>query len=562
MFQSLIKSTFKYQSPTSLNQSEPIHIQLQKCWDRISTCYDINHIENIELTKVYQNLCLLAQIIQLNGKKEGTISEFINNERCLSILIGYGRSDTPKGILLHIVDFLITTLPYIPNLPLNDPNLSPALHSILLLLHNRIVEYFKDPSLLLNQNQQLNQLHQYMTKYNNLLQRHYTLMSQFKDQNKLIRWLGLAENTTVKMPIVYLPFEILINQLPPTQPHDPSLIHNFQKLEKLNLVGLKQLILLNYDSEVEKIVDSIVDKTIDNYLKLITNISTSKVGGKLDSFKLKHETRKLELMEGNYFKWLEYLFKWWHQLVSLTYKLKRFELMKSVINKFEANFLKSVLIPSLFTSEELTSHRLPYLIHLIQTTHHSEVYKVWSRVLLGRFEPIKTPFLHHLTSLITPNNQTNTPSSLNLHYFNLIITLVNNGQLGHFFQIQITPRYGIIDNSPLNTPPLQPICQSILDGINQLEPGEIPNHDEHFMNLLLNSNTIDDHSHHLDLIHLNEETNLVDEDSVVPLPLIPLLLTWLNELFEFHPMENNYLDMVWRAIMANFHQICSLAIIL
>jgi hypothetical protein len=93
MFQSLIKSTFKYQSPTSLNQTEPIHIQLQKCWDRISTCYDINHIENIELTKVYQNLCLLAQIIQLNGKKEGTISEFINNERCLSILIGYGRSD-------------------------------------------------------------------------------------------------------------------------------------------------------------------------------------------------------------------------------------------------------------------------------------------------------------------------------------------------------------------------------------------------------------------------------------------------------------------------------------
>jgi hypothetical protein len=40
-------------------------------------------------------------------------------------------------------------------------------------------------------------------------------------------------------------------------------------------------------------------------------------------------------------------------------------------------------------SEELTSHRLPYLIHLIQTTHHSEVYKVWSRVLLARFEPIK-----------------------------------------------------------------------------------------------------------------------------------------------------------------------------
>jgi hypothetical protein len=145
--------------------------------------------------------------------------------------------------------------------------------------------------------------------------------------------------------------------------------------------------------------------------------------------------------------------------------------------------------------------------------------------------------LHHLTSLITPNNQANAPSSLNLHYFNLIITLVNNGQLGHFFQIQITPRYGTIDNSPLNTPPLQPICQSILEGINQLEPGEIPNHDEHFMNLLLNSNTIDDHSHHLDLIHLNEETNLVDEESVVPLPLIPLLLTWLNELFEFHPME-------------------------
>jgi hypothetical protein len=60
------------------------------------------------------------------------------------------------------------------------------------------------------------------------------------------------------MPIVYLPFEILINQLPPTQPHDPSLLHNFQKLEKLNIVGLKQLILLNYDAEVEKIVDSIV----------------------------------------------------------------------------------------------------------------------------------------------------------------------------------------------------------------------------------------------------------------------------------------------------------------